>query len=55
MIQESRGLDPEFAKRLSAEQRQILEDPAHYQGAAADRTRAGSLAAWEKRVAELVP
>lgn len=52
VIQETRTLDP-YLKKLSAEQRRILEDPAHYQGAAAARTHA-VCDDWQKRIAALI-
>jgi adenylosuccinate lyase len=50
-IERERALDP-YLQRLTVDQRAILEDPARYLGAAAQRTRA-VCAAWEQRLPDL--
>jgi adenylosuccinate lyase len=51
VIREDRSLD-EYLQRVPIEQRRVLEDPARYTGAAAQRTLA-VCDEWEKRVAAL--
>ncbi len=48
VIKATRSLQP-YLERLTPEQRSILEDPAKYQGAAGERTRA-ICADWERRL-----
>jgi adenylosuccinate lyase len=50
-IRNDRSLDA-YLEKLTPEQRTVLDDPAHYRGAAAERTRT-ICAAWEARLAEL--
>jgi adenylosuccinate lyase len=50
-VQADRSLDV-YLQRLTPEQRGVMEDPAHYLGAAAGRTRA-VCARWEQRLTEL--
>jgi adenylosuccinate lyase len=52
VIGETRSLDAYF-RNLTADQRAILEDPAKYQGAASQRTRA-LCDDWEKRLAGII-
>jgi hypothetical protein len=51
MLKETQTLD-RYLRDLSPEQRAVLDDPAKYQGVAAERTRA-LCDEWEKRLAAL--
>jgi hypothetical protein len=51
LVRESKGI-AEYLRKMTPAQRAILEDPAKYLGAAAERTRA-VCDAWERRLAGL--
>lgn len=50
LLKETPALEP-FLRKLTAEQRTVLQDPARYRGVAAERTRA-LCDAWENRLGE---